>query len=339
MYYIKDKSTTLWTREEALASITRTVSVAIDAAVTSADRLSADATFSERLSDQAASLVSTASRIAAGAISVAQGVLAGGFSTVTTVKKGERVVTDAQYHFGFHRLVIAQTSSGKLFAVRTDTAEVVWTYRSLDADYWMFKRSRGGLSYDVLLVYRSGKTVRIDAHTGNVSSTSTLSSSPLVHVVEMHLGDQRVVVALNAKHGVRSIPAVKASSDDDSCDADGLSETARSKLQSGSVVVYTVDRAEGSLAGYTLKLLPGASRIAASQRWSFVFPSSERISAFAAPSSEHAINSAARVLGDKSILVKHLNPHMVAVAATAAAKGAASPSSSSTSSLGTSLTG
>ena len=321
MYYIKDKSTALWTREEALASITRTVSVAIDAAVTSADRLSADATFSERLSDQAASLVSTASRIAAGAISVAQGVLAGGFSTVTTVKKGERVVTDAQYHFGFHRLVIAQTSSGKLFAVRTDTAEVVWTYRSLDADYWMFKRSRGGSSYDVLLVYRSGKTVRIDAHTGNVSSTSTLSSSPLVHVVEMHLGDQRVVVALNAKHGVRSIPAVKVSSDDDSCDADGLSETARSKLQSGSVVVYTVDRAEGSLAGYTLKLLPGASRIAASQRWSFVFPSSERISAFAAPSSEHAINSAARVLGDKSILVKHLNPHMVAVAATAAAKG------------------
>ena len=81
------------------------------------------------------------------------------------------------------------------------------------------------------------------------------------------------------------------------------------------------------LQGYTV--LPGAAaagRYQTLSKWSFVLGAGERVRAAAMTDAGEAVNSPVRILGDDSLLLKYLNSHTLAFAATspgaAASEGA-----------------
>ncbi|KAF4519600.1 hypothetical protein B566_EDAN003767 [Ephemera danica] len=80
----------------------------------------------------------------------------------------------------------------------------------------------------------------------------------------------------------------------------------------GVSYLYTADTSTGLLTGYSLAYST-PQRLIATRVWEVKLPSSEQLLAVASKSQSERVHSQGRVLADRSVMYKYLNPNLVAV--------------------------
>ncbi|RHY35446.1 hypothetical protein DYB32_000109 [Aphanomyces invadans] len=208
--------------------------------------------------------------------------------------------------FGFAKLLVLYTSTGKLYGLDSQTGAVVWS-RFLGRNHQLLvtrDHPAFGAGAELLIVTPQSKQLLwLDAGDGSIVGThDTLPSSstkwvvllPKLKHVELDATVPRRVVGVldQDSNGVELIPA-----------EENVSDLVR------SFYVHRYNTADHAFQGFVLSSTSTVSPV-----WSIAIPANERIVARSAPPDHLAIDSAVTILGDDSLLLKYLNPHLFGIA-------------------------
>ncbi|KAI9907941.1 hypothetical protein PsorP6_003227 [Peronosclerospora sorghi] len=218
--------------------------------------------------------------------------------------------------FGFSKLIIVLTQSGKLVAIRAEARTVAWSV-FMGPEYQLFvtrDHPALGAGPELLLVSNSSTLVWLDGETGetlrvsHANATTTQGASwvvllpPRKHVASDHEPMARRMVAVIAEASLQA-----------SLYPDDLGTIAHPELD--RFYFYRYDARAHALRGYSIEThATEASRYHARLAWSIVLPRDEAIVALAHRHDHAVVDSAVTITGDDSLLIKYLNPNLIGVA-------------------------
>jgi hypothetical protein len=228
--------------------------------------------------------------------------------------------------FGLRKvMVLLSEEAGKVIAVRTDRPKVLWsrsfgagTSASGTAMQLIVTRARlKGTAPPEVLVVRGRDLFWLDAWTGHTLHQESLPYTPVQTLLAPATaataeGGRRPVMAVDEALGdIRLLPAASAESVE-----------ARKAMSAGGFY-HRVDRAKGTITGYRVGRSGGTGGGKAGGKagghvgkvmWTVVFPTDrENIVSYAGEPHGEKTHAAAESLGDDSLLLKYLNPHMLVV--------------------------
>lgn len=204
--------------------------------------------------------------------------------------KGDKLLRDS---FGFHKLVILATRRGRVYALDAgNQGKMLQNTKAIDlaeGQTWDVK----GIFVDELLnqvvIQARDSYAMVDMETGKTTETG-ISPSPVQGVAIVEGPSQKWQLAVHEGGEVDQLPADLA--------------------PRGTVVVRG---AEGEIKG--LKFVTEAGQAHAYTSWVFSPPKGQRIVHVASRPSHDAIASIGRVLGDRTVQYKYLNPNTLVAAA------------------------
>lgn len=198
--------------------------------------------------------------------------------------------------FGFHKLVILATRRGRLYALDVgNNGRMVWNKKAVEV--------AAGHSWDVKGIYADDTTAQVTVQgalgeyiivktdTGKTVENMPPNSWPAVQstaVVDSPSGPWLLPIGIGGKVG--EIPAAWAPKQ-----------------------TVVVRGAEGEIKG--LDFVPAGEEASEVTSWVFSPPKGQRIVSVATRPSHDAIASIGRVLGDRTVKYKYLNPNTLVVAA------------------------
>ncbi|KAJ9155292.1 ER membrane protein complex subunit 1 [Pleurostoma richardsiae] len=224
--------------------------------------------------------------------SIPQRLLGSILGTDVTSKK-EGLAKDS---FGFNKLVIVATRRGRLYGLDAGNhGKMLWNKKAFSLE--------SGETWDVKGIYADdaqslvdvrgakGDYIVVKPDTGVTVDSTPPGSSPVVQgsaIVEGSEGKWLLPIGLGGD--VEDVPAARAPKQ-----------------------IVVVRRTDTELAG--LKFVPKETYAAEEITWIFSLPASQRIANVATRSPHDPVASIGRVLGDRSVKYKYLNPNTVVVAA------------------------
>lgn len=206
-----------------------------------------------------------------------------------------QLVTD---QFGIRHLLVMGTSTGKVCAVLTDTGSIQWCHKNLGGpvksiidssrlpnNEWtvaVVYSQVAGVSKMVTLQYLLG-TEKSSASQPKVFKAAALLTLPNTHLMALTTNDGQVSV----------LPA-----------------TSKTQLanHTESIVLHNVDVEKSVVTGFRLN-----QELKKTPAWTLHFPD-EKIIGHSNHRADEKLASQGRVLGDRSVLYKYLNPNMITVA-------------------------
>jgi len=284
----------VWLREEALADVVQVTSTTFPHTV--------DAKMGgNRLLGQLARLTETVNSFANATIQMAQGI---SDAIIRVARGGEfelksisETSEEERARFGFNRILLFSTRKNKVFAMHSETGEMLWKM-TLDKGFVhpvMFAIQDGDLDPQVLFLEpSSGRAMVVSATNGKVvrseqSITKGKAALQALLTEAAEQGRKRTLVVLGDDLEVHEFPVP-------------------SKHHSGQALfMHVLDKTKLEFTGYRLN--PGARK--ASVAWTLVFPSDSKFVQFATVPAHDPVSSPVRPLGDGSLLVKHISPHLV----------------------------
>ncbi|KAK9321443.1 hypothetical protein V1517DRAFT_368406 [Lipomyces orientalis] len=193
--------------------------------------------------------------------------------------------------FGFRKFVVLATTRGSLRALDTAHAGAfAWKVDDVLESDAIVGIVQGDAKDELYVVGAFGTVAYVNALTGKVMTISKIA--------DFGLGDKVESVVAFVHDGVQYIAAWTAHG-----------QLHFLKASSPATSIYFSKVIDNVVAGYVFKedrLIP---------TWQFTLPTSYKISSFAARHPGDKTVSLGRVLGDRSVLYKYLNPHILAVAA------------------------
>ena len=198
--------------------------------------------------------------------------------------------------FGFQKYVIVATDSGRLYALDAgDQGLIVWATQAATlkpGETWNVKAILvENTKARVSVKGSAGDLVMVDIETGKILSTSPPRSSPTVE-------STAIVESKSGKHLLE-------------IDEDGNPGNLSSDQAPLGQEVLIVRGKKGILKG--LKFLPKGSLIHPVTAWEFAPASGERVALLTSRPSHDPVASIGRVLGDRSVMYKYLNPNLLLV--------------------------
>ncbi|KAF3768556.1 DUF1620-domain-containing protein [Cryphonectria parasitica EP155] len=224
-------------------------------------------------------------------VSVPQRIISSIFGTESSRKAG--LFRDS---FGFNKIVILATRRGRLYGLNVgDHGKVLWTQRAralAPGEIWNVK----GMNVDDARGYitvrgAQGDYVIVKTDSGQIIESMPPGSWPPVQStasVDTPSGKFLLSVGLDGKVG--SIPATWAPEQ-----------------------IVVVQGTEGELKG--LKFVVDGAQSREETAWTFSLPPSQRLVDTASRPSHDPVASIGRVLGDRRVKYKYLNPNTIVVAA------------------------
>ncbi|OQR94099.1 hypothetical protein ACHHYP_01814 [Achlya hypogyna] len=270
----------VWIRDEALAYVAQAFWVT--PAIEEAAALSVIPSFTEELALEARKLVHFVQSLGAAPATPAS--------------------TETSHFFGFAKLLVLRTTTGKLYALSSETGAVVWSRFVGRSAQLLVTRDHPafGAGAELLLVDADQRLSWLDAEDGRVLATEAAPAQPDAYVVLLpkqkahdasepvaRRGIAVVAPARDAALAVRRVPAGAAPE---------------------AFFFHRYDPTAHAFQGFRMGD-SGASLV-----WSLVLPADETIVAQSAQADGTAIESAVTITGDDSLLVKYLNPHLFGVA-------------------------
>ncbi|KAK6336180.1 hypothetical protein TWF696_001743 [Orbilia brochopaga] len=203
--------------------------------------------------------------------------------------------------FGFRKFVVFVTRFGWVTAIDTaNHGEVAWTI-SLSKPTLFDKDVKGIFHFGkgiIVVVLSSGNIFQIDAINGRGMKKSAIQILPSASImtVESATTDNRWIIAIPSKEGAKGWfwP--------DQNDRDleiALKQTTISRKCEGN----------SGLCGYLAKPTAGG-RLLLTQIWSFRLPPNQKVVSVTTPPAHNPIASIGKVLGDRSVMYKYINPHV-----------------------------
>lgn len=234
-----------------------------------------------------------------------------------------------QDEFGFGNLIFVATKVGRIAAIHSLSSQIVWTR-------WLgdFEDSNGeGVivhdiiinrppplpSPEVTLVCSNADKSKwmllfFDPLTGQTSQSKKTVPFSIVHSFPLS-HHTHITILIDSEAGVHLLPNTKENRD--------VFFAKFAKTFS----FYLVDRRAASVTGYALAETNGSQLSSTGGRgdeikgfasritWKRVFDvESEKIVAVAQPSTSEVVDKPAYILGDKSLLYKYVNPHLLVIA-------------------------
>jgi outer membrane protein assembly factor BamB len=210
--------------------------------------------------------------------------------------------------FGIRKLAIVSTSSNKVYAINTETSEIVWQ-KLFPVSEGVIKRlflvrKTGSLPPECIAVSIAGSKTTFNSFNPHSGKIVTESSLPFAaqHVVALPDKDsehRRILMVIN--RNAREVVAYPSSKEAHAALAAHLKE----------FFWHDVDKAANTVTGY--RVVEKGDKFFSEQLWQVSFPSSERIDAIAARSLEETIFSPMHVTGNHDVMRKYINPNLLAI--------------------------
>lgn len=308
------KPAPLWSRDEALAD---TDSVQLVDLVTELGRDAAETdsgsaptlSYSDRVAGQLSYLMAIPERLVSMVSMIASFV--DDKINKNTSRRRSQLSNEQLNDFGFRKVVIASTSAGKVLALDSQTGDSLWTFqepglglrREAPRVYVTREKQIGAATPEILVVTSMGSD-RSRATRLRVSTGQVLDSSELEYAVSH-------AVLLPARHELLARRVLAIFDTNDRVHAIPDNEAGRSVLKgaSDSLFIRRIDEQAGTIRGFGVV---GSNKLV--QLWSVVFPATSRIVDWAAPPGTEVVHSPAHTQGNDGLLMKYLNPHLIAVA-------------------------
>lgn len=234
---------------------------------------------------------------------------------ITTFLSGQQMVSDERNlirdDFGFHKVIIVVSKIGKLYAIDSLTGNIIWEkyltnlrpFKQLDKEHFVLFEQRNARYHPLTGVCTllgkqesgNGFVYTFDPITGKEEHSLQLDfivkQSMLMHVEDSdHL---KGIVLISNKDNAFFYP------------------THCSKGLKQNLYMYTIDPdGEGNLQGYAVAM----GELKATRTWSINLDASTKIVALSMKPSVEKVHSQGRVLSDRSVLYKYVNPNLLAVA-------------------------
>ncbi|XP_032676304.1 ER membrane protein complex subunit 1 isoform X2 [Odontomachus brunneus] len=297
----------IWAREEALASI---VAVEIIELPMSDGEQAIETEFDQKERD----LLSMVFRRITSQINQARVFL---HTILDLVPQQSNQRTDlVRDQFGLHKMIVAVTSAGKLYGIETRKGEIIWQLRLPNirgftkiSDTMVLYVQRGSRHFPhppqcALLAEdkESGEGIIytfnpiIGQLDGLIKLGYRVKQSMLLHVATDDF--LRGILVLDARDKVHVYPD---------------SATAVAATLGKSTYLFTADQTTGILSGFSLSYST-TQELIAHKVWELLLsPRNQRITQVVAKNPIERVHSQGRVLSDRSVLYKYINPNLVAV--------------------------
>lgn len=320
-------ATTLFVREEALAGVVDVVAVDLppldevgslgDEAAHVYAHGSSASFFVFRLKDQVRTVQRFFQSLMSSVLDYAGDFLASKGQVVVHAYRGELARKESlsqseMFAFGFRRVLVMRTESGKIFGLNSGNGAILWSVRSPGSRIFVTRAREAGVDHPAEVAIVDEETGRVtwrNALTGDVTRAEDLSTKieqitalpgdifAAVNAGEEDVSPAAVLVGLDAEQNVVVLPSSHA----DSVFA------AKEYLRSLHFAVYKNETA--TLTGYVVD----PEKRSGVELWSFVIPESQKLLTIQG-NSGGLLNNPGIKRGDGSVLIKFVNSHLLLVA-------------------------
>lgn len=311
----------LWVRDEALASIeslhfVEAMSLTTQEEDELARKAAAELTYGQRLAMQQTSLVASLLDL------IATYLPNGGAITLENkpVKTSDGFNPVMRHKFGFDKMAVASTEVGRLMGLSLDGGEVKWSRLEEPGQKVVLSRPApvGTFRPELMLIKSapdetsaSSTATFVDALNGmdDAGATATVKVAKVAQLVPLDFKDvsgREVFMAVGEGDEATKSCLLPYS-------AEGV---ARVEELAGSLYYHVIDKDAGTIVSYMVGAAHPTdkgcytSSVVAS---AVLAPPGEKITTLAYRNADEKVNSPAEILGDDSLLLKYLNPHLVAV--------------------------
>uniref|UniRef100_A0A3P8QWK3 ER membrane protein complex subunit 1 n=1 Tax=Astatotilapia calliptera TaxID=8154 RepID=A0A3P8QWK3_ASTCA len=214
--------------------------------------------------------------------------------------------------FNLQKMMVMVTASGKLFGIDSKTGSILWRHYLNDvpsnaAFKLMVQRTTAHFPHppQCTLLIKDKDTGLTTLHVFNPifgkksHVTPPALPQPILQSLLLPLMDQdyaKVLLLVDDQYKVSAFPSTK---------------NVLQQLQemASSIFFYLVDSSQGRLSGYRLR-----TDLSTEQIWEVVIPMEiQRIVSVKGKRPNEHVHSQGRVMGDRSVLYKYLNPNLLAV--------------------------
>ncbi|XP_050465418.1 ER membrane protein complex subunit 1 isoform X2 [Cataglyphis hispanica] len=219
--------------------------------------------------------------------------------------------------FGLHKMIVAVTAAGKLYGIETRRGEIIWQLRLPNI------RGFTKLSNRMILYVQRGSRhfphppqcalLAEDKETGEgvVYTFNPITGQPLDGLVKLgYKIKQSMLLHVTTDDFLRGILILDAR-DKVHVYPDSAITVAASLGK--STYLFTADQTTGILSGFSLSYST-TQELIAHKVWELLLsPRNQRITQVVAKNPIERVHSQGRVLSDRSVLYKYINPNLVAV--------------------------
>nr|XP_023029374.1 ER membrane protein complex subunit 1 [Leptinotarsa decemlineata] len=291
-----------WTREEALSHIVATEFLELPVSELDASIENEFKTSSNNVLNMLAHRLTTQAK-------QLSNIILGG-----QLLSGSGLVRD---EFGLHKIIVVATKAGKLFAIDTLTGSIAWTYRLPNVKPFTTLQEEKML----LFVQRTARYAPLPAQCILLAEDSTTGNGILFEfdpitgysrngIVQLNQGiSQAVLLPHEDEYHIKPILLVSPRNEVSIHPSSAKSLITKHITQT---YIYLVDTVENSLKGFSFHHSTGNSLLL-TPTWQVSLPSS-KIVAIGAKHPNERVHSQGRVLPDRSVYYKYVNPNLVAIA-------------------------
>lgn len=219
--------------------------------------------------------------------------------------------------FGLHKMIVAVTSAGKLYGIETRRGEIIWQLRLPNI------RGFTKLSNTMILYVQRGSRhfphppqcalLAEDKDTGEgvVYTFNPITGQPLDGLVKLgYKIKQSMLLHVTTDDFLRGILILDTR---DKVHVYPDSAIAVAASLGKSTYLFTADQTTGILSGFSLSYST-TQELIAHKVWELLLsPKNQRITQVIAKNPIERVHSQGRVLSDRSVLYKYINPNLVAV--------------------------
>ncbi|XP_068973626.1 ER membrane protein complex subunit 1 isoform X2 [Bombus flavifrons] len=219
--------------------------------------------------------------------------------------------------FGLHKMIVLVTSTGKLYGIETRKGEIIWQLR-VRGIRGFNKRSDAIILY----VQRGSRhfpyppqcaLLAEDKQTGEgiVYTFNPITGQPLDGLIKLgYRIKQSMLLHVTTDDFLRGI-LIFDTRDKAHVYPEGATAIAASLAK--NTYIFTADQTTGILSGYSLSYST-AQELISHKVWELLLsPKNQRITHVVSKNSIERVHSQGRVLSDRSVLYKYINPNLVAI--------------------------
>jgi outer membrane protein assembly factor BamB len=296
-------STTLWERRTEALADSMSIEMVDFAAVPIIQ--STEYTYVDRLVGQSKYLTSIPSSLL-NVVTMVQSFLEDKLNK-NSERRRQKMTEEQATIFGFNKLVVSSSSSGKIVALRAEDGSVVWErfVPGVESTHVLRPTMKIGSNPTMVVIAKSRKDgstrlLELDASNGKtVGGRKGFFPANVAHTLTVPLGSgERFLLTIDANDNVEIYPNNK--------------ETKASyAAMFNSLYVRSFDPGTNSVRGYGL-----ATQTRASVRWSLMLPEDSTLVGWSGIDSFYEkVALPAHQQGNDGLLIKYLNPHVIVVAA------------------------
>ncbi|XP_044011257.1 ER membrane protein complex subunit 1 isoform X2 [Aphidius gifuensis] len=219
--------------------------------------------------------------------------------------------------FGLHKMIVAATTAGKIFGIESTKGEIIWQIR-VDNIASTKKNNKPMILY----VQRGSRhypnppqcaLLASDTNTGDgiIYTFNPISGQPLEGLIKLNYKIKQSMLLPDVTDDF--LKGILILDSKDKAHAYPESATQVAAASGKNTYIFTADKETGILSGFSLAYSTPETLIT-NKVWEIVLsPKTQKITNVVSKNPIEHVHSQGRVLGDRSVLYKYVNPNLVAI--------------------------